>query len=361
MVRTRKREINVPELKPPIQRTSLVLRDPRRYALCPPNSFFVACIRTLDWRVGPFAFEEAVAFARDLIAAGELGQIEHALRCAGDADQHSAVQAVLTKASCVQKVANGEVQVLFGIPVTLHPIRWPTAEQPRLSWLDFSALTGTLAQAGFGRAPQRLHLLPHLFAIEDLCKLSWMQWNKVALVPMDDLGQALQLLPSPRSFDRVKARSPQARMVVGTLVASKAQAEQFIDAGLGRESELVALLVEELQRQFGGRDLRIVAGVPMLATAALSNGVHMNNLAQLSCVAELLRAEMSEALKFEAEAITAENGEGVMRFRTKSTTMDWTMSKSEPWEALQMHWRTLLNGTPASYVQVQLGLRGRTF
>lgn len=55
-----------------------------------------------------------------------------------------------------------------------------------------------------------------------------------------------------------------------------------------------------------------------------------------------VREDLGEAATFQASGVSEAQGEGVIRFATLSSSMDWRMSKSEPWDALKMHWLILL-------------------
>lgn len=209
------------------------------------------------------------------------------------------------------------------------------------------------------RDGQHLAVLPHLFELPELARLGWSDWHRLAHLLPERPGGALAVLPPPRPFDAVNRRCAQARLVIGGLRGSPGDIERFVAEGCAHEDPHVAAIVAELQGQLGiGHGLKVVAGVPALATAALSNGKHMNNLGQFSCLAALASEQLMERVAFRAEAITDKRGEGTLRFRIRSASADWELSKSEPWWALQMHWRLLLGTLPARFLRVQLGLVG---
>jgi hypothetical protein len=207
----------------------------------------------------------------------------------------------------------------------------------------------------------RLEILPHLFGLASLGKLNWFDWFRLAMILPLQPNEALAHLPEPKPVAPFRDRFAQARMVLGAISGTPREVERFITSGITHEAQYVATLVEHFQSQMddamgGHSGLRVVAGVPAMGFAAVSNGGFMNNLAQLRGITDLVESDVSEMLAFRAEAHGDIDGGGRIRFLTKSTSYDWRLSKSETWETLQKHWGLILMRSPARYLRIQLGL-----
>lgn len=347
-------------LEPRTTVKSLILTDPRRYALSdPPEGALAKAARRA---ANPLQYEKAVELAAFHLGNGEDTVLRDLLGSARDWEEHSLFHAITTTAAC-QHTNLGSldeaVHVVFAIPLTVHPEAWPfEGRQPRRSWLDVSRLADVMRFGGMLPQHRKCEVLPNLYSVADLDRVSFSAWRRIAQVlPVDRALAAESLLPQPEPLLAFDSRFAQARLILGAVTTSREGAAAFIEDGAVHESEFVAEIVEELQAQMGfDSGLRVVGGLPTLALAALSNARHMHNCAQLSCLADLAASDLAELVALKAEVVTDSEGDGHLRFAVRSADVTWRLSKSESWDGQRTHWRILLDHLPARYVKLQLAI-----
>lgn len=355
----------MPEAQSKVTHQSLVLQDPRRYALKNQRSRLTFAIR--EARVPSLqqvAINEAVAQARGLVENGENQALEEALLSARDATEYKLTRGVITHACCQQIQlldlrGDATVHLVFAMPMTVHTQQWPLANvQPREGWINFSKLKQTLKKEGGIQGARHVEVLPRLFTLDDLKSLRWSAWYSLALVLPHQPADALaKLLPPPVDFAPFQENSAQARVILGAFAGTREAAQRFITQSLARDADVSITLTKELQEQLGlDSGLKVVAGAPDLAITALGHGMFMNNCAQLMSLEKVIADSFNDQMSFKAEAHAEDNGAGSILFGCRSASYGWQLSNAEPWPAIQGHWRSILRGLPARYLRVQLGL-----
>jgi hypothetical protein len=352
-------------------RSSLALKDPREYGLVVPtgglaellfntNSAGAAYRAHPRHAIEPVGLNEAIGHS---LAKLDDAPLYQALSAAQNADTYALTIADVVRASC-RRVLGDTVHVTFAVPLTLHCATWPVrASRAAEDWLDFDAISDAIGLPSMTAGIRNLTVLPHLFTLEALNKLPWSTWYALTELMPRASAKVMTGLPTSRPFDPpTDEHRAQSRVIIGGFSCSIQTAERFQRNSVLNQGENAHVLTTLLQTQLGqSHGLMVVAGTPSLAPVAISEAQHMLNCAQLRCFLDVVGVSLEEVVTLQAETVKREDGEGSLRFKTKTRSCEWVLQKAEPWYGQKRHWQLLISGVMAPYLKVQLGLNEDQF